>query len=68
MPAGKRLWRTADGDLVEDDHPEAVSLAYGEDDEIADGETVRSSGAKPAAKQESKATPKKGAEPASKKK
>lgn len=36
MPNGKRLWRTADGDLVPDGHPEAELLAYGVDDDLAD--------------------------------
>ncbi|MFI7678560.1 hypothetical protein [Actinophytocola sp. NPDC049390] len=35
MPDGKRLWRTADGGLVEDGHPAAVSLAYGADDALS---------------------------------
>lgn len=66
MRAEKRLWRTEKGDLVEDGHPEAVVLAYGEDDEMAAGETVRSVGAKATSKASGKATPKKGAEPAKK--
>lgn len=61
MRTDKRLWRTEKGDLVEDGHPEAVSLAYGENDEISDNETVR--GTKPPAK----ATPKKAAQPTPKK-
>lgn len=36
MPGGKRLWRTEDGRLVEDGHPDAVLLAYGPDDELSD--------------------------------
>lgn len=36
MPDGKRLWRTAKGDLVEEGHPDAVLLAYGEGDELSD--------------------------------
>lgn len=36
MPAGKRLWRTEKGDLVEDGHPEARLLAYGADDALPD--------------------------------
>lgn len=35
MPDGKRLWRTSDGRLVEDGHPDAAILAYGVDDELA---------------------------------
>lgn len=58
MPAGERLWRTDDGDLVPDGHPDARLLAYGPEDELADGETVRS---------EKGATPKKAAEPTPKK-
>jgi hypothetical protein len=42
MPDGKRLWRTEEGDLVEDGHPEARVLAYGTDDALAEGEKVRS--------------------------
>lgn len=67
MRAEKRLWRTEKGDLVEDGHPEAVTLAYGEDDEIADGETVRSGGAKPTPKKASGHTPKKAAAASTKK-
>lgn len=46
MPAGKRLWRTDDGDLVEDGHPDAVTLAYGQDDDLSpdDVENVRPAG------------------------
>lgn len=35
MPNGERLWRTAEGDLVPDGHPDALLLAYGVDDEMA---------------------------------
>jgi hypothetical protein len=31
-----RLWRTEKGDLVPDGHPEALVLAYGISDELAD--------------------------------
>ncbi|UUW87404.1 hypothetical protein [Pimelobacter simplex] len=60
MRAEKRLWRTAKGDLVEDGHPDAVTLAYGEDDNVRDGETIRTSAPSPKA---GKATPKKAAAP-----
>lgn len=42
MIAGRRLWRTADGGLVEDGDPAAVALAYGPGDELAaaDAEVV----------------------------
>lgn len=61
MPDGKRLWRTERGDLVEDSHPEAVLLAYGEDDALSEdgADKVRSS--KPTGhtpKARAKATPK----------
>jgi hypothetical protein len=35
MPDGKRLWRNADGGLVDEGHPDAVSLAYGVDDVLS---------------------------------
>jgi hypothetical protein len=38
MPGGKRLWRTDKGDLVEDGHKDAVTLAYGVDDELAESD------------------------------
>jgi hypothetical protein len=38
MPDGKRLWRTDKGDLVEDGHEDAVTLAYGVDDELAESD------------------------------
>lgn len=44
-----RLWRTAKGDLVEDGHPEAVSLAYGIGDEVAVEDRPLVRGAKKAA-------------------
>lgn len=61
MPDGKRLWRTERGDLVEDSHPDAVALAYGEGDALSkdDADKVRSD--KPtghAPKARAKATPK----------
>ncbi len=46
MPGGKRLWRTADGALVEDGDPKAVYLAYGVDDDLEGddvGGTIRPS-------------------------
>lgn len=58
MPAGKRLWRTEKGDLVEEGHPEALLLAYGEGDELSDDDASNVRKA-PAAK--------KAAEPANKK-
>jgi hypothetical protein len=53
MPDGKRLWRTASGDLVEDGHPEAVTLAYGADDALVGADKKRRTkrAAKPADKQ-----------------
>lgn len=36
MPDGKRLWRTEDGRLVEEGHPDAALLAYGDGDELSD--------------------------------
>jgi len=41
MPGGKRLWRTADGRLVEDGDPDAVMLAYGADDELPKDEKAK---------------------------
>jgi len=35
MPDGKRLWRTESGELVEEGHADAVSLAYGIDDSLS---------------------------------
>lgn len=54
MPDGKRLWRTADGSLVEDGHPDALTLAYGVDDPL-EGDDVKAV-AKPANKQVKKPT------------
>lgn len=50
-----RLWRTEAGDLVEDGHPDARFLAYGEDDQVEGGETVRTSTKKAAAPENKKA-------------
>lgn len=36
-----RLWRTDDGDLVEDGHPDARVLAYGDADEVPADENIR---------------------------
>lgn len=36
-----RLWRTEAGDLVEDGHPDARTLAYGDDDPVPDDENIR---------------------------
>ncbi len=36
MITGKRLWRTNDGDLVPDGHPDAAFLAYGPGDQVPD--------------------------------
>ncbi|MCF6376903.1 hypothetical protein L2K70_04745 [Nocardioides KLBMP 9356] len=41
MRAESRLWRTEDGDLVEDGHPEASVLAYGEDDELTEDDAKK---------------------------
>lgn len=72
MPGGERLWRTEKGDLVEEGHPEAALLAYGEDDELSDedAKNVRKSAAKqspkPANKQAPKAADKQAAAPKNK--
>ena len=50
-----RLWRTADGDLVEDGHPDAKFLAYGDGDEVPEGEQVRGKKSPPAANKKSPA-------------
>lgn len=34
MPDNERLWRTEDGDLVPEGHPDALLLAYGVDDAL----------------------------------
>lgn len=36
MITGKRLWRTNDGDIVADGHPDAAFLAYGPGDQVPD--------------------------------
>lgn len=36
-----RLWSTEAGDLVEDGHPDARVLAYGEDDEVPGDANIR---------------------------
>lgn len=68
MAVDKRLWRTEDGDLVEDGHPEAVLLAYGEGDDLSkeDESLIRKQAAKPANKQAGKAADKQAAKPANK--
>lgn len=68
MPDGKRLWRTAEGDLVEDGHPDALLLAYGEGDELDkdDAGSVRKQAARPANKQAAKAADKQASAPKNK--
>lgn len=71
MPDGKRLWRTIEGDLVEDGHQDAVLLAYGEDDDLSeeDAMKVRSQAKQasvPADKQAPKGSDKQGAKPRNK--
>lgn len=63
MPDGKRLWRTEKGDLVEDAHPEAVLLAYGQDDALSeeDEKLVRKQAARSTNKQAGKAADKQAA-------
>ncbi|WP_433415038.1 hypothetical protein ACQP1V_36275 [Microtetraspora malaysiensis] len=39
--AETRLWRTVDGGLVADGHPDAESLAYAEGDEISEADQER---------------------------
>ena len=60
MPAGERLWRTEKGDLVQEGHPEATLLAYGEGDELTDEDAslVRGAAPKQAAKSANKQAPK----------
>ena len=41
MKSGRRLWRDADGGLVEEGHASAVTLAYGEDDELTPADVKR---------------------------
>jgi hypothetical protein len=52
MPDGKRLWRTANGGLVGDGHPDALTLAYGPADDL-EGDDLKSV-TKPANKAASK--------------
>ena len=47
MPAGERLWRTEEGDLVPEGHPDAVVLAYGTDDVLKDADTDKVRSAEP---------------------
>lgn len=63
MPDGKRLWRTESGSLVEDGHPDAVSLAYGVDDALSDDDAalVKPKVEKPAAGHTAKPTGKRSA-------
>lgn len=58
MPGGERLWRTEKGDLVEEGHPEAMLLAYGEGDELTDEDAGNVRKAKQAAKPANKQAPK----------
>lgn len=61
MPGGERLWRTEKGDLVEEGHPEALLLAYGEGDELSDEDASnvrKAASPKRAAKPENKQAPK----------
>lgn len=72
MSDGKRLWRTEKGDLVEDGHPEALLLAYGDGDELSDEDSskVRKPAPKkaeaPANKQAAKAADKQSSAPKNK--
>lgn len=68
MPASERLWRTDKGDLVPDGHPEAVTLAYAEGDDLdaEDEGNVRKQASKPANKQAPKAADKQAAAPKNK--
>lgn len=53
--AGRRLWRTAEGGLVEDGDPAARSLAYGPADEVELADVEKMPGAKPKAEPKPKA-------------
>lgn len=53
-----RLWRTDTGDLVEDGHPDARVLAYGEADDVAADETIRGTTTKQAKAPRNKQAPK----------
>jgi hypothetical protein len=44
VKSGRRLWRTEDGSLVEDGHPDAMQLAYGPDDEVSEDDQKRLKG------------------------
>lgn len=65
MPNGERLWRTEKGDLVHDGHPEALVLAYGASDELANDDKgkVRSDASSHSPKRSAEPTPKKQAKP-----
>ena len=56
MHTPQRIYRTLEGDLVLEGHPDAAYLAYGESDEVEnrDQATVTKLLAKPADKQASK--------------
>ncbi|WP_327047284.1 hypothetical protein OG320_05165 [Microbispora sp. NBC_01189] len=41
MRAEQRVWRTADGDLVDDGHPDAAVLAYAAGDELTAADAER---------------------------
>lgn len=45
MKAGRRLWRTADGALVEDGHADGVSLAYAAGDDVGAADAAKVPGA-----------------------
>jgi hypothetical protein len=68
MPEGTRLWRTENGDLVEEGHPEALLLAYGEGDELSaeDAKGVRKQAPKSANKQAPKSVDKQASAPKNK--
>lgn len=46
MRAEGRIWRTANGELVQDGHPDSAFLAYAEGDEIDKADENRLPGAK----------------------
>lgn len=67
MLTPERIWRTLDGELVAEGHPDAARLAYGVDDEVENRDAVAVSALlKPATKQAKAAPNKQAAKPADK--
>lgn len=63
MKAGRRLWRTADGGLVEDGHADGVSLAYAAGDDVDAADEAKVPGASPEPEPEPEVEPEPEPEP-----